>query len=775
MPVPAASPVPPLPPMRSVSRRLSPLLGALALLVSAPVEGGHELPFYPSFYPQEIRIETLEPTPAAAQLRSGTLHAYLGADPFGGGRLPANVNAVESLGASVVVSVNPAAPVGRTRESRCETVTRTARALGAAPGFVAHPYPITPFHRDFLEHFDLIQARRVELTGVKELPGAPLRLRAKGALARRLVGARLVAEGGPWDALVEEIDPGETPAWNGWLAPPWLKSGWAHAHRLLAPALTDPAARKEADLLFQRLASGAPADRAEAVEAGRRLVARLLAECERVPVGYAVRREAYGTEFSRGIENVAYDSQAGLASPIFVRTAKLKDFPWNGWLRVGLSARAQAAWNPLGGFTDPAGRFLWAALGDPALLPAPASEGWIGNRVTLPPGAVETAAAIPVPEDTLAPEAGTGLLREVGKGRTARTRVTYRVWTSAFHDNSRMTPADIAYAYSVAARWGGRGPGAGGDHDAGVEAATAFARGELIGFRVVRVETEVRKYSDVTFTYVVPVVEVYLATAAGDGEALAAHAPPWSAAPWPLLALMEEATRRGVGAFSAAEAKRRGIRWLDLARDPRARAQLDAIAAELAGQGHIPPALKRFVNADEAQTRWASLRAFAQKRGHFVVTNGPYQLDKWTETAVVLSVFRDFTYPLGVGSFDRFALPRRAYATRVTALADRLEIGADVERVEKFLRDWRLVREPLAPLPTSGDRPEIPVCRYVVIGGGGEVAAAGSTTEVVQSRLVIRPGRLKPGLYTVLLGLALGDNWVNPEVTVTKYRVDPGP
>ena len=84
--------------MRSVSRRLPTLLGALALLLSAPAEAGHELPFYPSFYPQEIRVEALEPGAAAAQLRSGTLHAYLGADPFGGGRLPANVSAVESLG-----------------------------------------------------------------------------------------------------------------------------------------------------------------------------------------------------------------------------------------------------------------------------------------------------------------------------------------------------------------------------------------------------------------------------------------------------------------------------------------------------------------------------------------------------------------------------------------------------------------------------------------------------------------------------------------------------
>jgi hypothetical protein len=761
--------------MPSVSRRLAALLGALALLVGVPVEAGHELPFYPSFYPQEIRLEAMEPGPAAAQLRSGTLHAYLGADPFGGSRLPANVGAVESLGASVAVTVNPASPSGRTRESRCETAHRAARALGAAPGFVAHPYPITPFHRDYLEHFDLVQARRAELTAVRELPGAPLRLRAKGALARRLVGPRAVAAGAPWDALVEDVDPVPPLVSNGWLAPPWLKSGWAHAHRLLAPALTEAAARKEADALFQRLASDVPSERAEAVEVGRRLVTRLLAGCERMPVGYAVRREAYSSEFSQGIENVAHDSQAGLASHIFVRTAKLKDFPWNGWLRVGMSGRAQAAWNPLGGFSDPAGRFLWAALGDPALLPAPAAEGWIANRLTRPPGAVETAAAIPVPEDTLAPEAGTGLLREVGKGRTARTRVTYRVWTSAFHDNSRMTTADIAYAYSVAARWGGSRPGAGGDHDAGMEAATALARGELVGFRVLRVEAEVRKYSDVTFTYVVPVVEVYLAGAVGDTEALAAYAPPWSAAPWSVLALMEEAARRGVGAFSAAEARRRGIPWLDLARDSRARTQLDAIAAELAGQGHVPAALKRFVNADEAQTRWASLRAFAQTRGHYLVTNGPYQLDKWSETAVVLSVFRDFTYPLGVGSFDRFAPPRRAYVARATARGDRLEVEADIERVEKFLRDWRLVREPLAPIPASGDRPEIPVCRYVVIGPGGQVAAAGITNELLNGRLVVRPGRLPPGMYTVLLALALGDNWVNPEVAVTKYRVDPGP
>jgi len=203
---------------------------------------------------------------------------------------------------------------------------------------------------------------------------------------------------------------------------------------------------------------------------------------------------------------------------------------------------------------------------------------------------------------------------------------------------------------------------------------------------------------------------------------------------------------------------------------------MTGIAGELAGQDYVPPALRRMVNADEAQARWAALRAFAQRRGHFLVTNGPYQLDKWSDGAVVLSVFRDFSYPLGVGSYDRHAIGRRAYVTRVTPMPDGLEVQADVERVEKFLRDWRIVREPLAPLSASGDRPEIPAGRYVALGAAGEVVAAGTTQEAPGGRLALRFARaLKPGTYTVLLALALGDNWINPEVATAKYRVDPGP
>ena len=153
------------------------------------------------------------------------------------------------------------------------------------------------------------------------------------------------------------------------------------------------------------------------MELERKLVTQLTSGCERVVAGYTVRRERFSSEFSEGVENVGHDAHAGFNSAIFVRTVKLKDFPWNGWLRLGISGKPTAAWNPIGGLGDAAGRLVWAAVGDPAMIPAPSSATWVANRVT--PTSIAAEADVAVPEDALIPEAGTGMPREVGKGKTA--------------------------------------------------------------------------------------------------------------------------------------------------------------------------------------------------------------------------------------------------------------------------------------------------------------------------------------------------------------------
>lgn len=753
---------------------------ALSLALVTPARAGHELPFYPGYYPQEIRLATLAPTAAAAQLRNSTLHAYVGADPFAGGRLPANTSPVESLQGYLVATLDPAAPGASTPPARCAIALRIGKSLAASrAAFVAHPYPITPYHADYLQHWDLAQSAR---KAVEAAPaGALPRLVPRGVVAERLLKPpKERNESKAAGASLEEVDlPGllaaHTVPAGGSFAPPWLKEGWFHAYLLHAPSMTDAAARQAADSLYRRLVTGAYEGEAERVELGRRLVSRLTAGCERVVLGYTVRREPFNSEFSQGIENIAWDSQAGLDSEIFVRTAKLKDFPWNGWMKVGTATRPAAAWNPVAGFTDAPGRLLWAALGDPGLLPAPYGSGFVPHRAV--PGAVVLggASGVEIPEDAMLPEPGTGLLLPVGKGKVAKAKVTYRLWGSAAHDNTRVTPADALYPYAFAARWSARRAPGSVEYDPAVDAATATARQALAGVRLVRVDSEVRRYSDITFTYVVPVVEVYLHSASPDPQELAALAPPWSATPWHVTVLMEEAVRRGVGAFSAAEARRRGVRWLDLARDPKTREELGAILDGLARQNHVPEPLKRLVAADEAQARWAALRQFAQRRGHYLVTSGPYQLEKWSDGAVVLQVFRDMNNPLGVGTYDRFAIPRRAYVSRITARGDRLEVSAEIERLEKFLREYRLVREPLGSRGEE-DKADLPACRYVILGQDGAVAAAGVARELHASRLVVDlKGRLKPGAYTALVALALGDNLVNPEVATAQFRVEAAP
>ncbi len=752
-----------------VGRRL--VLVVFCLLWAAPSGAGHELPFYPSYYPQEIRLEALPPAAAAPLLRSAKLHAYVGGDPFAGGRVPADIKPLESLGGYLVVSFNSASPVAASRESRCEAARRIARSLGAAPGlYVPHPYPVTPYHMDYLEHFDLAQSARQAYAAAPSGSSATLRVQAKGPLAERLVKAQ-AKSARDWDATVEDIDAEGLLATHGlsldgWLGPPWLKDGWFHAYLLEAPG----PARQAVEALYRRLVTGAFDSPIARIELERQLVSRLTAGCERVVLGYSVRREYFNAEFSQGVENIAWDSQTGFNSAIFLRTVKLKDFPWNGWLRLGMTSRPAAAWNPIAGFSDPAGRLLWAAVGDPALIPAPYGSGWVANRVTPVAVTRPPTSEVEVPEDALVPEPGTGLLRDAGKGKSARARLTYRLVASAFHDSTRMTPADAAYAYSFAYRWSGRAG------DPVVEAATAPLRQALVGFRVVKVDAEVRTYSDNTFTYVVPVIDVYVTGGALEAESLAALAPPWSALPWPVMVLMEEAVKRGVAAFSPGEARRRGVPWLDLARDPKTKAALAALVDTLAAQAYIPPALKRLVTADEAQTRWAALKTFYTRRGHFLVTNGPYALDKWSDREVVVTAFRDFTNPNGVGTYDRFAIPRRAFVSRLTARGDRLEIAPEIERAERFLREYRIVREPLGKPVSDEDRADVPVCRYVIVGADGGVADAGLSREREGARLVVNlKGRLKPGAYTALVALSLRDNWVNPEVATAQFRVDAAP
>ncbi len=757
-----------------VPRLLILLTALVAWWASTPAAAyaDHALEFFPSYYPHEIRIEAVDAAAAAKGLVGHTLHAYVGGNPFAEGTVPAHVGHADSLGSYLVVTFNPASRAVGDGDARCATAGRLVGALASGGGsYVFHPYPVNPYHEDYLQHFDLAEAAKRQHEPPPGQSGAALALKiqAKGKLAEKLVPPALRETGQGWDATVEEIDAQDLVSssrinLNGWLGPPWMKEGWFHAYLLLGGALRDSTARQATDAIYRRLVTGAYDGPAERLNLERKVVALLRGGCERMVVGYTVKREYFNnSDYSEGIENIAYDSQSGFNSPIFTRTVKLKDFMWNGWLRLGVETKPRAAWNPLGGFSDSMGRLIWSAVGDPAEFPSPYGASWVANRVTTtlttgksPSGGVE------IPKDALVPEPGTGLLQPVGEGKTAKAKVLYRVLASSFHDKTPMAVADVLYPFSFAFR----------SHDPLVDASTALLRDWLAGVRVVRVEQDVKDFGETKYTFQVQIVEVYVKHALADPRQVAAVAPPWSSIPWQLVVLMEEAVKRRLSAFSEDEAKRRGVPWLDLVRDKTLKERLAALVEDFMRQGYVPQSLKAFVTPDEARERWTALKKFYDKRRHFLVTNGPYQLHQWSGDFAVLQAFRDFSYPVGLGSFNQYPIPRRAYVSKMDVRGHRLEIQAEVEKVFAFQRSYNIVREPLRGQASGRDAGDIPLCRYVVVGQEGNVVGAG-TAAYGDGGIFSADfrGKLKPGLYTILVALYLGENYVNPEVKMIQHRV----
>ena len=192
-------------------------------------------------------------------------------------------------------------------------------------------------------------------------------------------------------------------------------------------------------------------------------------------------------------------------------------------------------------------------------------------------------------------------------------------------------------------------------------------------------------------------------------------APPWSTLPWPVLVLMEQAVERGWAAFSAEEARRRGVAWLDLVRSDELGGKLAALvgrarARRLSAAGPATPASARRRRASAGRRSLA----FHKAHGHFLVTNGPYKLKSWSADSVTLEAFRDLTYPLGVGSYDAYAIPRRGFVTGTRWEGGRLVLSGDIEIVDKFQRSYRLVRTPLKSVPAEVLRRAAPECRYIV-------------------------------------------------------------
>jgi hypothetical protein len=382
-----------------------------------------------------------------------------------------------------------------------------------------------------------------------------------------------------------------------------------------------------------------------------------------------------------------------------------------------------------------------------------------------------------IPEDALIPELGTGRLQPVGAGRTATLKLTYRVLGSAFHDGTRATVADLLYAYMFAYRWAVPGE-ADSHYDPEIAAATAPLRRRLAGVRVAGVDTASKSFriGDVNFIRELVVVDVYANIPPEDPEQDAVFAPPWSTLPWHLLVLMEEAVSRDWAAFSQGEAARRGVEWLDLVRSDTLKARLAALTDQFEQEGFRPEILRSQVSAEEARERWAAMAAFYRDHGHFLVTNGPYQLKSWAADSATLQAFRDLSYPLGVGSYDAYAVPRLGYLTNVEHENGGLRLSADIEILVKVMRDYRILRRPMQSVDAVVLKRAAPECRYMVLNADGRVVLTGATRPREDLTFQIDfDGKLPPGQYNVMVEIIVNGDAMNARIEQIPVVIGGGP
>src|SRR3989442_8518288 len=107
---------------------------------------------------------------------------------------------VESLRAFVVLTFNPASRAFADTRDRCAAAARLAPALATTrTEYAVHPYPVTPWHDDYVHHGDLVEAAKARVTAAVAA-GPVLKLRVGRGLAAPPASPAWRAARCEWDA-----------------------------------------------------------------------------------------------------------------------------------------------------------------------------------------------------------------------------------------------------------------------------------------------------------------------------------------------------------------------------------------------------------------------------------------------------------------------------------------------------------------------------------------------------------------------------------------------
>ncbi len=355
---------------------------------------------------------------------------------------------------------------------------------------------------------------------------------------------------------------------------------------------------------------------------------------------------------------LTYDLAAGYSGArLWPYTIKYVDRT-GGSVKIASSDLLVEPINPVAGSNWVYDAMFYRATSDPAVMPDPYTGLYLPNRITkaevyaiegtpmtstLDYVTLRFVPEIKVPEDAwYGWDAEKQEIITAPPGTTAKTRtVVYfepGLFETKFHDGSTLSLADIIFSYILT-------------FDRADENSPVFDesyvpvfeefRATFKGFKIISVDPLVIEYySDAT----------YLDAEWQVNAAASAFFPDYAygPGPWHTIAVAWLAEANGELAFSADKAESQKVEWTSFVAGP----SIDILKKYLdmaIEQNFIPydKVLSQYLSPQEVAQRYNNLKRWVESKGHFLVGNGPFYLDKVDPTAkiVVLKAFREFPDP----------------------------------------------------------------------------------------------------------------------------------
>ncbi len=356
---------------------------------------------------------------------------------------------------------------------------------------------------------------------------------------------------------------------------------------------------------------------------------------------------------SSTLKGLVNDFGAGITSKYsLVNARSTKD---NSSLDIGVKQIYQSAWNNVAGSTDIYSQNIYSAIFDGSTITNPYTGDILPMRYQWTN--VSTAGPldkIKVASGALLWNPITQQWKNVGdNGTTAKSKVTYKILYSNWHNGIPMDKSDLLYSQYFLFEWGTNSGQ--NDHTVDPQYTSSAAAGIPYekGIKFLA-NDEVEYFSD--FWHY-------------DKNQIAGFAASsWPAQPWEITAATERLVTAGKLAYSKGEATAKNIDWLSLI-IPQHANLIKAELQKMKDESFVPTALKDIVTVDEAKKRYDASIKWITNHNHAVISNGPFYLDNYNPSGRIITIkaFRDQSYPFEQGHWSYFENPKLADIGKIEA------------------------------------------------------------------------------------------------------------